>query len=34
MITDHTPKAGRCEWFGLAILALPCLLITMDLTVL
>jgi MFS transporter, DHA2 family, multidrug resistance protein len=34
MITDDTPKAGRREWFGLAIPALPCLLITMDLTVL
>jgi DHA2 family multidrug resistance protein-like MFS transporter len=34
MIRDHTPKAGRREWFGLGILALPCLLITMDLTVL
>ena len=27
-------KAGRREWIGLAVLALPCLLVTMDLTVL
>src|ERR687891_1220956 len=29
-----TPKAGRREWFGLAVIALPCLLYSMDLTVL
>ncbi|MGD9573445.1 MAG: MFS transporter [Thermoleophilia bacterium] len=28
------PRAGRREWIGLAVLALPCLLITIDLTVL
>lgn len=28
------PKAGRREWIGLAVLALPCLLYSMDLTVL
>ena len=28
------PKAGRREWIGLATLALPCLLYSMDLTVL
>jgi MFS transporter, DHA2 family, multidrug resistance protein len=32
---DHAgPKAGRREWIGLAVLALPCLLYAMDLTVL
>jgi MFS transporter, DHA2 family, multidrug resistance protein len=30
----ETPRAGRREWVGLAVIALPCLLITMDLTVL
>jgi MFS transporter, DHA2 family, multidrug resistance protein len=29
-----SPKAGRREWIGLAVLALPCLLYSMDLTVL
>src|SRR3712207_77169 len=29
-----TSKAGRREWIGLAVLALPCLLYSMDLTVL
>lgn len=29
-----TPRAGRKEWIGLAVLALPCLLVTMDLDVL
>src|SRR5690606_28479344 len=29
-----TGRAGRREWLGLAVLALPCLLVTMDLTVL
>jgi MFS family permease len=34
-ITDtDTPKAGRREWIGLAVIALPCLLYSMDLTVL
>jgi len=28
------PRAGRREWIGLAVLALPCILATMDLTVL
>ena len=27
-------KAGRKEWIGLAVLALPCVLYSMDLTVL
>ena len=27
-------RAGRREWIGLAVLALPCLLYAMDLTVL
>jgi DHA2 family multidrug resistance protein-like MFS transporter len=30
----ETPKAGRREWIGLAVIALPCLLYSMDLTVL
>jgi MFS transporter, DHA2 family, multidrug resistance protein len=35
MAADETPaKAGRREWVGLAVLALPCLLYSMDLTVL
>jgi DHA2 family multidrug resistance protein-like MFS transporter len=29
-----TPRAGRREWIGLAVIALPCLLYSMDLTVL
>src|SRR3712207_1254342 len=29
-----TPTAGRREWIALAVLALPCMLVTMDLTVL
>ncbi len=34
-MTDvDTPRAGRREWIGLAVIALPCLLVTMDLTVL
>ena len=28
------PKAGRGEWVGLAVIALPCLLYSLDLTVL
>ena len=31
---ETTPKAGRREWIGLAVLALPCVLYSMDLTVL
>jgi DHA2 family multidrug resistance protein-like MFS transporter len=34
VVADATPKAGRREWVGLAVLALPCLLYSMDLTVL
>ena len=30
----EVPKATRREWVGLAVLALPCLLYSMDLTVL
>lgn len=35
-MTAHTPppRAGRREWVGLAVIALPCLLYSMDLTVL
>jgi DHA2 family multidrug resistance protein-like MFS transporter len=32
--TVTTPRAGRREWIGLAVIALPCLLYAMDLTVL
>src|SRR5918999_3322112 len=32
--TPAPPKAGRKEWIGLAVIALPCLLYSMDLTVL
>ena len=32
--TDDAPRAGRREWIGLAVIALPCLLYSMDLTVL
>ncbi|MDT0551592.1 MFS transporter, partial [Streptomyces sp. DSM 41529] len=28
------PKAGRRQWIGLAVLALPAMLISMDMTVL
>jgi DHA2 family multidrug resistance protein-like MFS transporter len=28
------PKAGRREWIGLAVFALPCILYSMELTVL
>jgi DHA2 family multidrug resistance protein-like MFS transporter len=28
------PRAGRREWIGLAVIALPCVLYSMDLTVL
>jgi len=33
-IAEEAPKATRREWLGLAVLALPCLLYSMDLTVL
>jgi len=33
-LADAPPKAGRREWIGLAVIALPCLLYSMDLTVL
>jgi len=31
---EPAPRAGRREWIGLAVIALPCLLYAMDLTVL
>src|SRR5215813_7274213 len=31
---NEPPKAGRRGWTGLAVLALPCMLYSMDLTVL
>ena len=31
---SNPPRAGRREWIGLAVIALPCLLYSMDLTVL
>jgi DHA2 family multidrug resistance protein-like MFS transporter len=34
MSADVTTRAGRREWIGLAVIALPCLLYSMDLTVL
>src|ERR687892_2578578 len=34
MSAAEIPRAGRREWFGLAVIALPCLLYSMDLTVL
>jgi DHA2 family multidrug resistance protein-like MFS transporter len=34
MTSDRPIKAGRREWIGLAVIALPCLLYSMDLTVL
>jgi DHA2 family multidrug resistance protein-like MFS transporter len=35
MTADETPaRAGRKEWIGLAVIALPCMLYSMDLTVL
>jgi MFS transporter, DHA2 family, multidrug resistance protein len=34
MKTETPPRAGRREWIGLAVIALPCLLYAMDLTVL
>jgi DHA2 family multidrug resistance protein-like MFS transporter len=33
-MTVDPPRAGRREWLGLAVIALPCLLYAMDLTVL
>jgi len=34
MSVDEAPKASRREWVGLAVIALPCLLYSMDLEVL
>jgi DHA2 family multidrug resistance protein-like MFS transporter len=34
MSANEAPRAGRREWIGLAVIALPCLLYAMDLTVL
>ena len=34
MTTGSTPRAGRKDWIGLAVLALPCMLLSMDLSVL
>jgi DHA2 family multidrug resistance protein-like MFS transporter len=34
MSVVSTRQAGRREWIGLAVIALPCLLYSMDLTVL
>jgi DHA2 family multidrug resistance protein-like MFS transporter len=34
MAAEVPPKAGRREWIGLGVIALPCLLYSMDLTVL
>jgi MFS transporter, DHA2 family, multidrug resistance protein len=34
VIVDEAPRAGRREWIGLVVIALPCLLYSMDLTVL
>lgn len=34
MQTTTPPRAGRREWLGLAVIALPCMLYSMDLTVL
>ncbi|HTF28045.1 MAG TPA: MFS transporter [Flavitalea sp.] len=31
---NNPPRAGRREWIGLAVIALPCMLYSMDLTVL
>src|SRR5881397_64302 len=33
-ISEAAPRAGTREWIGLAVIALPCLLYSMDLTVL
>jgi DHA2 family multidrug resistance protein-like MFS transporter len=32
--TVHTGRAARRDWIGLAVLSLPCLLVSMDLTIL
>ena len=34
MTSEQAPKAGRREWIGLTVIALPCLIYSMDLTVL
>ena len=34
MTEGDVPRAGRREWVGLGVIALPCLLYSMDLTVL
>jgi MFS transporter, DHA2 family, multidrug resistance protein len=34
VIGEEEPRAGRREWIGLGVIALPCLLYSMDLTVL
>jgi DHA2 family multidrug resistance protein-like MFS transporter len=34
VIAENATRAGRREWIGLAVIALPCLLYSMDLTVL
>src|ERR671917_1173088 len=34
VISGQVPRAGRREWIGLAVIALPCLLYSMDLEVL
>ena len=34
VVEEKPRKAGRREWFGLAVIALPCMLYSMDLTVL
>jgi DHA2 family multidrug resistance protein-like MFS transporter len=34
MAVDEASRAGRRDWIGLAVIALPCLLYSMDLTVL
>ncbi len=34
MVAEGAPRATRREWIGLAVIALPCLLYSMDLTVL
>ena len=33
-ITNKLPRATRKEWIGLGVIALPCVLYSMDLTVL
>ena len=34
IVRQDVRRAGRREWIGLAVIALPCLLYSMDLTVL